>query len=82
MAHDLHDWLKLALDFIKSSKAIIAVWILFFGTGAYTVLDLIPEDKPSEPDVVIPKVSIPPATKQDPIAFCRGLMSHHIKDLH
>ena len=82
MAHDLHDYLRLLLDFLKSGKSIAAVWILFFGTGAYTVIDLIPEDKPSEPEITAPIVLTPPATKQDPVALCRKLLSDHIADLH
>jgi len=82
MAHDLHDWLKLLLEYLKGSKAIIAVWILFFGTGAYTVIDLIPENDPSEPEITAPVVLTPPATKQDPVALCRKLLSDHIIDLH
>jgi len=81
VSHDLHDWLKLLLEYLKSSKAIIAVWILFFGTGAYTIIDLT-QNKTVKPEVVIPEKISPEAPKQDPVSFCRGLMSLHTKDLH
>ena len=82
MKHDLHDYLRLLLDFVKNGKTIAAVWILLFGTGTYTVLGMFPSNDAGKVEEMISVEPSLPATQKDTVSFCLGLMKRHIKKHH
>lgn len=54
----LMDYFKVFIEILKNGKMIIAVWVMFFGTGIYTVYDFLGIEKPKA-SIVVKEEKIP-----------------------